>query len=147
MSARLVDRVLGFMGFEEDAGPEQPRADQPQPEQPERKVRDARKKGATVVNLHAQRNVRVVVVEPRQFDDVQEIADHLRNRKPVIVNLEDVDNDLARRIVDFLSGAVYAVSGAMQKVGGGIFLFVPSNVDIDSEIHETEKGIFSWMRS
>lgn len=142
MSVKLVDKVLGFMGFEEETDPEN-RA----PGEPEPKIRDSRKKGATVVNLHTQRNIRVVVVEPQQFDDVQEIADHLRNRKPVIVNLEKVDNDLARRIVDFLSGAVYAVSGALQKVGGGIFLFVPSNVDIDSEIQETEKGIFSWMRS
>jgi cell division inhibitor SepF len=138
---KLVDKVLGFMGFEDDASPEQGG-----PGETEREVQDSRKRGATVVNLHTQRNVRVVVVEPSSFDDVQEITDHLKNRKPVIVNLEKVDNDLARRIVDFLSGAVYAVSGAMQKVGGGIFLFVPSNVDIDSEIKETERGNFSWMR-
>jgi cell division inhibitor SepF len=136
-----VDKVLGFMGFEDEQT-----QDQGSLRETEREVQDSRKKGATVVNLHTQRNVRVVVVEPSAFDDVQEITDHLKNRKPVIVNLEKVDNDLARRIVDFLSGAVYAVSGAMQKVGGGIFLFVPSNVDIDSEIKETERGIFSWIR-
>lgn len=142
MSVRLVDKVLGFMGFEDDTVQENPKAGEA-----EREVLDPRKRGATVVNLHTQRNVRVVVVEPQAFDDVQEITDHLKNRKPVIVNLEKVDNDLARRIVDFLSGAVYAVSGAMQKVGGGIFLFVPSNVDIDSDIRETERGIFSWIRN
>ncbi len=142
MSVRLVDKVLGFMGFEDDTVQENPKA-----AETEREIQDPRKRGATVVNLHTQRNVRVVVVEPQAFDDVQEITDHLKNRKPVIVNLEKVDNDLARRIVDFLSGAVYAVSGAMQKVGGGIFLFVPSNVDIDSDIKETERGIFSWIRN
>lgn len=139
-SRKLVDRVLGFMGFEEEV-PERVQDDRPQGE----KHADSRKK-ATVVNLHAQRQVRVVVVEPKSFDEVQSIAEHLKNRRPVIVNLEQVDTEVARRIVDFASGATFALNGSQQKVGGGIFLFAPHNVDIEGDMKEVERGIFPWMK-
>lgn len=141
-SRKLVDRVLNFMGFEEE-GLEQVQEDRSQGEKPA----DPRKK-ATVVNLHAQRQVRVVVVEPKSYDEAQDIVEHLKNRRPVIVNLEHVDTDVARRIVDFVSGATLAVNGSQQKVGGGIFLFVPNNVDIEGEpAKEPDRGIFPWIKS
>lgn len=138
MSKRLVDKVLGFIGFEDETYEEQVQAE-PQ---------DAflRGKKGAVVSLHTQRQMRVMVSEPRSFDDAQEIADHLRNRRPVIVNLERIETELARRVVDFVSGAAYALNGSVQKVGGGIFLFAPNNVDIASEGKESEKGIFPWTR-
>jgi len=141
-SRKLVDRVLNFMGFEEE--PEQvQQEDRPQGE----KAADPRRK-ATVVNLHAPRQVRVVVVEPKSFDEAQGIAEHLKNRRPVIVNLEHVETEVARRIVDFVSGAAFALNGSQQKVGGGIFLFVPNNVDIEGDPQESERGgIFPWMKS
>jgi cell division inhibitor SepF len=102
-----------------------------------------------VVSLqHAQRQVRVVVVEPRSFEEVKEITDNLKNRRPVILNLEQADAELARRVVDFVIGATYALNGSQQKVGNGVFLFVPANMDIASELKESrDKGIFSWVRS
>lgn len=139
MGKRILDKVLGFIGFEDEPEEDQMTAD-PQ---------DAflrMKKGSAVVSLHTQRQMRVMVTEPRSFDDAQEIADHLKNRRPVVLNLERVETDLARRIVDFVSGAVYALGGSIQKVGGGIFLCAPSNVDIASEAKESEKSIFPWMR-
>jgi len=147
LALKLVDKVLGFMGFEEDTGEEEERHDRDEvrEEQPWQK----KKEKPTVLSLHAQRQVRVVVVEPRSFDEVQGIADNLKNRCPVIVNLEQADSELAKRVVDFVSGATYALSGSLQKVGNGIFLFVPNNVDISSELkeHNKEKGLFPWMRS
>jgi len=138
MGKKLMDKVLGFIGFEEE--PE---------EEPVETLAESPlvKKKNTVVSLHTQRQVKVVVSEPRTFEEVQEIVDHLKNRRPVIVNLERVDGDLARRIVDFVSGATYGLNGSMQKVGGGIFLFVPSNVDIAGDAHDVERGLFSWIRS
>ncbi|MGQ9498419.1 MAG: cell division protein SepF [Desulfotomaculales bacterium] len=138
MAKKLVDKVLGFIGFEEE--PE---------EEPVETLAEGSlvKKKNTVVSLHAQRQVKVVVAEPRTFEEVQEIVDNLKNRRPVIVNLERVDGDLARRIVDFVSGATYGLNGSMQKVGGGIFLFVPSNIDIAGETQDVERGLFSWIRS
>lgn len=149
MAIKLVDKVLGFMGFEEEMVEEDEKRsrDEAHEDQPWQKKKE-KDKGA-VLSLHAQRQVRVVVVEPRSFDEVQGITDNLKNRRPVIVNLEQAEPDLAKRVVDFVSGATYALNGSLQKVGNGIFLFVPNNVDIASELKDQnrEKGIFSWMRS
>ncbi|MEW6182652.1 MAG: cell division protein SepF [Bacillota bacterium] len=138
MAKKLVDKVLGFIGFEDEQEEEQTAVDSQE--------NLFRAKKGSVVSLHSQRQLRVVVCEPRSFDDAQEIADHLKNRRPVVVNLERVETDLARRVVDFISGAVYALGGNVQKVGNGIFLFAPNNVDIAAEAKETEKSLFPWMR-
>lgn len=144
MSKKLLDRVLGSLGFSEDEIEEE----EIKPAQ-ERDEIDARpRKSGTVVNLHTpQKQLKVVVIEPACFDEVQTIADHLRNRKPVIINLEDTDKDIAKRVVDFMSGTTYALAGNMQKVGNNIFLFVPANVDISMEQKdELDRNVFSWAK-
>jgi cell division inhibitor SepF len=83
-----------------------------------------------VVNIHATTQLKVVVMQPENFEDAKGIADHLKTKKPVIINLEDLETDVARRVVDFLSGAVYALTGKMQKVANGIILLVPSTMGI-----------------
>jgi cell division inhibitor SepF len=77
-----------------------------------------------------QKSVRLVVLEPRGFDEVQTIVDHLKNRRPVILNMEELDKVMARRIADFVGGAVYALDGAMQKVSAAILLFTPPHVEV-----------------
>ncbi|MFC4778449.1 cell division protein SepF [Paenibacillus sp. GCM10023252] len=89
-----------------------------------------------IVSIHSQKNVRVVLSEPRSYDEAQEIADHLRSRRAVIVNLQRVRNDLAVRIVDFLSGTVYALNGSISKLGPNIFLCTPDSVEIQGAITE-----------
>lgn len=145
--ARLVDKMLNFMGFEEEQ--EEGREHEIRALEEEKTIIQKPKKNkAQVVSLHSQRQMRFCVVEPSSFDDVQGMTDHLKNRRPVIVNLEQAEPELAKRVVDFVSGATYALDGSMQKVGKGIFLFVPSNVDIDMDIKEkiSEKGILGWMK-
>ncbi len=145
--AKLVDKVLNFMGFEEEQ--EDGSEKEISAFEEERTIiQKPKKKKGQVVSLHSQRQMRVSVVEPYSFDDVQGIADHLKNHRPVIVNLEQTEPELAKRVVDFVSGATYALDGGMQKVGKGIFLFVPNNVDIDVDIKEQikEKGILNWMK-
>ena len=78
-----------------------------------------------VVNIHTTTQLKVVVLQPTTYNDATEITDHLREKKPVVVNLEKLDKENARKIVDFLSGAVYALTGKMQKVANGIILLVP----------------------
>lgn len=89
-----------------------------------------------IVSIHAQKNVRVVLSEPRSYDEVQEVADHLRFRRPVVVNLQRVRPDQAVRIVDFLSGTVYALNGGISKIGPNIFLCTPDTVEIQGAITE-----------
>ncbi len=74
--------------------------------------------------------MKVVLIEPADYDDVQDICDNLKNKKPIIINFENLDKDIARRMVDFVSGAVYAVDGTIQKVSNGIVIAAPPNVDI-----------------
>jgi len=81
---------------------------------------------------------KMVLIEPKAYSESQDIADSLKNRYTVVVNLKRVTSEQAKRIVDFLSGCVYAIGGDMQKVGGGIFLCAPNNVNVEGEITEEE---------
>ncbi|MBQ4160885.1 MAG: cell division protein SepF [Clostridia bacterium] len=99
-----------------------------------------------VVNIHATTQLKVVVMQPENFEDAKGIADHLKTKKPVIINLESLDSDVARRVVDFLSGSVYGLDGNIQKVASGIFLIAPYNVSImgDFKNELQSKGLFGW---
>lgn len=76
---------------------------------------------------------KLVVIEPKGFDECSKLVDSLKSRKPIIVNLEQLDSDTARKIFDFLGGATYALNGNVQKVANNIFVFAPENVAIFSE--------------
>ncbi|MCJ7839565.1 cell division protein SepF [Lederbergia sp. NSJ-179] len=90
-----------------------------------------------VVSLQsAKKSSKVFLVEPRVYAEAQEVADHLVNRRAVIVNLQRIHHDQAIRIVDFLSGAVYALGGDIQKIGRDIFLCTPDNVEVSGNISE-----------
>ena len=82
---------------------------------------------------------KVVVIQFLNFDDAKDAADHLKNRKPIVANLEKLDNDTTRRVVDFLSGAVYGVGGKIQNVSNRIFLITPSNVEVTGNYRENAK--------
>ena len=77
---------------------------------------------------------RMMLLEPRAYSESQQIADYLKGRSAVVVNLKRVTPDQAKRIVDFLSGTLYAIGGDLQKLGGGIFLCTPNNVDVEGKI-------------
>ncbi|MGD6833233.1 cell division protein SepF [Sutcliffiella halmapala] len=92
---------------------------------------------------------KVVLFEPRSYSEAQDIADHLKGRRAIIVNLQRIDHDQAKRIVDFLSGTVYALGGDIQRIGQNIFLCTPDNVDVSgsiSEIMHQEQEDFSDKR-
>jgi cell division inhibitor SepF len=77
---------------------------------------------------------KVILVEPRTYSESTDIADHLKNRRAVVVNLQRIDSDQGRQIIDFLSGAVYAIGGEIQKIGLSIFLCTPDNVEVSGNI-------------
>ena len=83
----------------------------------------------------------MILLEPRAFSEAQQIADHLKNRNSVIVNLKRVTSDQAKRIIDFLSGCIYSIGGTMQKIGVGIYICTPKNVNVQGKITEdSSKG-------
>ncbi|MBO1510498.1 cell division protein SepF [Metabacillus bambusae] len=90
-----------------------------------------------VVSLQSlQKSSKVILCEPRVYAEAQEIADQLKNRRAVVVNLQSIQRDQAKRIVDFLSGTVYAIGGDIQRIGMNIFLCTPDNVDVSGSISE-----------
>lgn len=80
----------------------------------------------------------MILVEPRAYSESQQIADHLKNRNSVVVNFKRVTSDQSKRIIDFLSGTLYAIGGDLQKIGGGIYLCTPKNVNVQGTISEEE---------
>ena len=79
---------------------------------------------------------KMILLEPRAYSESQQIADHLKSRNSVVVNLKRVTSDQAKRIIDFLSGCIYAIGGTMQKIGVGIYLCAPKNVNVQGKISE-----------
>ena len=77
---------------------------------------------------------KLVVIEPKGFDECPKLVDNLKSRKPVIINLEKLETDIAKKIFDFLSGATYALNGNVQKIANNIFVFAPENVDIAASV-------------
>lgn len=111
-----------------------------EPKQMTEEVKPSLKKEQhNVVNLQTmkQPTSKVVLHEPRTYNEAQEIADHIINRRSVVINLERVNHQQAKRIVDFLSGTVYALNGDIQKLGAHTFLCTPDNVEISGSITET----------
>ena len=86
------------------------------------------------------RDGKMILLEPRAYSESQQIADHLKKRNTVVVNMKRVTPDQAKRIVDFLSGTVYAIGGDLQKIGGGIFLCTPNNINVQGKITEETTG-------
>lgn len=103
-----------------------------------------------VVNMPQTQQVRMVISQPTSFEQAEEICTYLKNKKSVIVNLEYVNKDVARRIVDVMSGAVHALDGHIQKVSNSIFLIAPTYYEISTEIARDEiknKLSVSWLKS
>lgn len=146
---KFMEKVWGSLGLFE---PSEQEDERPKLEEPESKNKQ---RNSNVVSLPIAQNnnsqpqakqVKVMVVEPFSFDDAQHIADYLKNRKPVVVNLESTDPDISKRMIDFISGTTYALNGQIQKVGNNIFLCAPSNVDVAYSPREdvSDKTFIPW---
>ncbi|MGO5050272.1 cell division protein SepF [Dysosmobacter sp. Sow4_B12] len=95
------------------------------------RVEDRRNK---VVNIHATTQLKVVLVKPERFENASEIADHLKDKRTVVLNLESTNKDIARRLIDFLSGVAYAGEGKIKKVAANTYLITPYSVDIEGDL-------------
>ena len=95
---------------------------------------DATKRNNKVVNIHATAQLQVVLVKPERFDDASTVADHLNAKRTVVLNLESANKDVARRILDFLSGVAYANYGQIKKVANCTFIITPYNVGIMGDL-------------
>ncbi len=134
----VMNKFMNFLGLQEE---EELVERTVETQESETNAQENRKNKNNVVSLHtAQKNSKLVLCEPRSYDETPEIADHLRNRRAVLVNLQRVRSDQAMRIVDFLSGTVYALSGTIARVGTNIFICTPDNVEVQGAITEMMSG-------
>ena len=156
MSGALMNKVFDLFGMDpvEDDGYEE--EDVYEYEDEEEIVEDkklfGRRNKDKVVNMpQANANaIKMVISQPTTFEQSDEICSFLKEKKSVIVNLEYVNKDVARRIVDFISGGVYALDGYIQKVSNSIFLVAPSNYEISNEMAREEmksKLSVSWLKN
>ncbi|MCJ8011352.1 cell division protein SepF [Paenibacillus sp. KQZ6P-2] len=146
----VMNKFMSFLGLQEQeeiVEREQLPVEEEEFETPPVETRK-NQRGNNVVSIHSQKNVKVILHEPRSYDEAQEIADHLRSHRTVVVNLQRVRKDQALRIIDFLSGTVYALSGGISKIGGDIFLCTPDTVEISGTISEIlgEEHEYNRMR-
>lgn len=149
--ANILNKMLDFVGWETQEAQEEPLEEEELEEDgrnENRAAAAAKKPHGKVLNLNNSANTKLVVVTPQNINDAKDICDHLRANRSIIMNVESIETQIAQRIVDFLSGAVYSLDGNIQKVSSGIFLAAPNSVDILGEIKEDlhNKGIFPWVK-
>ena len=92
------------------------------------------RRSSKVVNIHATTQLKVVLVKPERFENASEIADHLREKRTVVLNLESTNKDIARRLIDFLSGVAYAGDGKIKKVSANTYIITPYSVDLMGDL-------------
>ena len=161
MSGALMNKVWDLFGMdraeeEEDYENEDVYGyeDEEDEEQEGRGLFGRKNRDSKVVNMPQQQTnnnaIKMVISQPTSFEQSDEICSFLKERKSVIVNLEYVNKDVARRIVDLISGGVYALDGYIQKVSNSIFLVAPSNYEITNEMAREEmksKLSVSWLKN
>jgi cell division inhibitor SepF len=147
----IMDKFKSFIGIPEDEYYEDDldfisndgkQANSDYDEQPAHS--DSARRGNKVVNIHATTQLQVVLVKPERFDDASSIADHLNNKRTVVLNLESTNKDVSRRLIDFLSGVAYANNGQIKRVANSTYIITPYNVDIMGDLLDEleSNGVF-----
>ena len=155
MAVAIVNKVLDFLGVETENEEELENeniyeySDNTEVEEEQPEERGFFGKKSKIVSMPQVQQVKMVITQPTCFEQSEEICNYLKEKKSIIVNLEYVNKEVARRIIDFISGAVHALDGHIQKVSNSIFLIAPMNYDISSDLAREEiksKLSVSWLK-
>ena len=136
MARTFFNKLLDYIGLEETEMDENELLDEDiyQDEKPQEdnivSINRARDRGKVVSMPSPASQMKMIVYQPISYEDTQNIIDNLKSRKPVIVNMEELEIDCAQRILDFMAGAIYALSGTIHKISRGIFVVAPNNIDV-----------------
>ncbi|NLM13180.1 MAG: cell division protein SepF [Epulopiscium sp.] len=146
---KIFDKMMDVMGFGngEDEYEEEVEEIEEKTEIPQIRNYHTRN-NSKIVNIHTNVQMEVVITNPEKYEEAQEVCDHIKAKKPVVINLENLDHLIAQRVMDFLSGACYALNGDVQRVANNIFIIAPENVDIANSFKEelkTKGIILPWM--
>lgn len=141
----VVDKFKDLFGIEEYEEDEYEEVSQPsRSERRSVETRSSARQESKVIPMQQNKAVsaltsafKMVVIEPDGFDECPKLVDSIKSKKPIIINLERIESDTARKIFDFLSGATYALNGNVHKVANNIFVFAPENVDITANVDKS----------
>ena len=154
MSGAIMNKVLDLFGMdntEEEYDEEEGYEEETEQDEEQEEGRNFwNRRSNKVVNMPQANQIKMVISQPTTFEQSEEICSLLKEKKSVIVNLEYVNKDVARRIVDFISGGVYALDGHIQKISNSIFLIAPMNYEITNEMAREEiksKLSVSWLKN
>lgn len=154
MAGAIMEKVWGLFGIDPAEDKEEEEVEEYDVEEENEEETEERKlfgrRNSRVVPMPQVQQVKMVISQPTNFEQAATICDLLKQKKSVIVNLEYVNKDVARRIIDVVSGAVHALDGHMQKISNSIVLIAPFNYDIENEMARDEiknKLSVSWLRN
>ncbi|GIM27977.1 cell division protein SepF [Clostridium polyendosporum] len=148
MAAKMFSRMKEILGFEEYEEELDEREEDNNVEEEDIEPVIPSKKSNKVVNIHTATSAKVMITKPAAYEDATEICDALKNRKIIVVNTSGLEIKIAQRLLDFISGACYALTGELQEVERGVYILSPSNVEVTNELKSelTNKGIFNWSK-
>ena len=152
MAGKVLNKVMGILGledemdeFDENEGSEEMGNENGEEYEP---IVQSSKKPGKVVSIHTASTAKVMIVKPITYDEVVDIWDNLKSRKIIVVNSVSLEPRTAQRLLDFISGATYALGGSLEEIEKGIYIVSPSNVEVDSELKDelSNKSMFNWNR-
>lgn len=158
MAGAVMNKIWDFLGMEsaeedeeiEDRAYDYEYEEEEEQEQESEGINKLFGRKSKVVNMPQTQSIKMVISQPTTFEQSEEICNYLKERKSVIVNLEYVNKDVARRVVDFISGSVHALDGHIQKISNSIFLIAPINYEIANEMAREEiknRLSVSWLKN
>ncbi len=153
---KIIDKVCGKIGLMntdemtegkgEEMMPEEGKT-AGRPEETPHNVVDFQSSAASIRETVATAKMKVIVIEPKSFDDAQQVANCLKEKRPVVINFENTEGEAAKRIIDFISGTTYALGGEIKKVGRNVFLCAPSNVNVAyTQEQKTVSAEMPWLK-
>ena len=151
MAAKVLNKMMGFLGLQEEDYEEIEEMDGEDEERTmnfEPKVETSSRRQNKVVNIHTAVSAKVVIIKPHDYAEAPYICDNLKNRKIIVVNSTELDPKVAQRLLDFMGGASYALGGELQEIEKGVFILSPSNVEVSNELKNelSSKGLFNWNK-
>jgi cell division inhibitor SepF len=154
MCAKMINKMMGFLGLEENVEIEEDEEKEAfiketDDNEVETMFTSTKKQNPNkVVNIHTAASAKVVIIKPNDYDEAANICDNLRNRKIVVVNTTSLESKVAQRLLDFIGGACYALSGELQQVEKGVYILSPSNVEVSNDLKNelSSRGILNWTK-
>lgn len=154
MCAKMINKMMGFLGLEENVEIEEDEEreallKEKEENEVESMFTSTKKQNPNkVVNIHTASSAKVVIIKPNDYDEAANICDNLRNRKIVVVNTTSLESKVAQRLLDFIGGACYALSGELQQVEKGVYILSPSNVEVSNDLKNelSSRGILNWTK-